>query len=330
MSTRANPTAIGLFLIGALAIVIIGVAVLASATWFQSRTTFLSFFPESVNGLENGAPVKFQGVPVGRITAINIQIDPRDDSFQVPVEYEIDLPRLTTSRGTFVNLEDTVVLQQQIKKGLRAQLQMESFVTGVLYLELSYRLDSTPPRLYATDTTLYPQIPSSPSLMAAIGGGAGSLLSEMLKILNRVNGMLADVNMREINTAVVQSSKAVQQLVESPDLRATLREMPGTTAQLNRTLAEAERLASRAGVALDSLQPGVKGASTEAVATLQELRRTLEQAQSLLSADTGPGYALTGALTSMREAADALRVLINSLEQNPDMLIRGKKPPVKR
>ncbi len=330
MSARANPTAIGLFLLGVLAIVIVGVAVLASATWFQSRTTFISFFPESVNGLENGAPVKFQGVPVGRITAINIQIDPRDDSFEVPVEYEIDLPRLTTSRGTFVNLKDTLVLQQQIKKGLRAQLQMESFVTGVLYLELSYRLDSAPPRLYATDTTLYPQIPSTPSLMAAIGGGAGSLLSEMLKILNRVNGMLSDVNMREINTAVVQSAKAVQQLVDSPELRATLREMPGTTAQLNRTLAEAERLASRAGVALDSIQPGVQGASTEAVATLRELRKTLEEAHGLLSADTGAGYALTGALTSLQEAADALRMLINSLEQNPEMLIRGKKPPAKR
>jgi paraquat-inducible protein B len=68
MSMRANPTAIGLFLLGVLVIAIAGTAVLASATWFQQRTTFVSFFPESVNGLENGAPVKFQGVPVGSVT----------------------------------------------------------------------------------------------------------------------------------------------------------------------------------------------------------------------------------------------------------------------
>src|SRR6476661_9974291 len=68
MSARANPTAVGLFLLGALVIAIIGTAVLASGTWFQSNTTFISFFPESVNGLANGAPVKFQGVPVGRVT----------------------------------------------------------------------------------------------------------------------------------------------------------------------------------------------------------------------------------------------------------------------
>lgn len=330
MSTRANPKAIGLFLLGALVIAIAAVAVLASATWFQDRTTFISFFPESVNGLENGAPVKFQGVPIGRVTAINIQIDPRDDSFQVPVEYEIDLPRLTTSRGTFVNLADSLVLQTQIKKGLRAQLQMESFVTGVLYLELSYRLDSAPPRLYATDSTVFPQLPTYPSLMSAIGGGAGSILSEMVKILNKVNGLLGEVNAREINAAVVQSAKAVEELVSAPELRATMRQMPGATAQLNRTLAEAQRLAARATVAIDSIQPGVKGASTEAVATLQALRKTLDDTQGLLSADAGPGYALTGALTSLREAADALRVLITSLEQNPDMLIRGKKPPERK
>lgn len=330
MSERANPTAIGAFALGAIAITILGVAVLASATWFQSRTTFVSFFPESVNGLENGAPVKFQGVPVGRVTAINIQIDPRDDSFQVPVEYEIDLPRLTTSRGTFVNLEDPAVMERQIKKGLRAQLQMESFVTGVLYMELSYRLDSSPPRMFETDSTRHPQIPTTPSLMASIGGGAGSLLSEILKILNRVNSMLGDVNVREVNAAVMQSAKAVEALVTSASLTATMREMPGAAVQLKRTLAEAERLASRAGVVLDSVGPSVTGASTEAVTTLRELRKTLEEAHGLLSADTGPGYALTGALTSMREAADALRILISALEQNPEMLLRGKKPPHQR
>jgi paraquat-inducible protein B len=329
MSLRANPTAIGLFLLGALAIAIAGTAVLASATWFQDNTTFISYFPESVNGLDNGAPVKFQGVPVGRVTGINIEIDQRDNSFLVPIEYEIDLPRLTTPRATYVNLADTLVLKQQIAKGLRAQLQMESLVTGVLYLELSYRMDSTPPRLQ-TSATPWPEIPTVPSLMSSIGGGAGSLLTELMRILRRVNTMLGDVNTREINAAVVKAAKAVETLVSSPEIRATLRQMPGATEQLNRTLAEAEKLAARASVAIDSIQPGVKGASTEAVATLQALRKTLDETHGLLSADSGPGYALTDALKSLREAADALKLLITSLEQNPDMLIRGKRPPDKK
>jgi paraquat-inducible protein B len=325
MSLKANPTAIGAFLIGALAIAVGGVAVLASGTWFRQLPVFISYFPESVNGLENGALVKFQGVPVGRVTAINIRIDQRDDSFQVPVEYEIDVPRLTTPAGTYVNLSDSVVMRQQIAKGLRAQLQMESFVTGVLYVELSYRRDSTPPRL--EQVTPYPEIPTTPSLQAAIGGGAGSILEKVVGILERVNGLLAELNMREINAAVSQSTKAVQELLTSPELRATLREMPATTAQLQRTMAETERLASRVTAAIDPLQSQMNGVSTEATATLRALQRTLEETHGLLSADTGPGYALTGALTSLRDAAEALKVLVNSLEKNPDMLLRGRKPP---
>ncbi len=329
MSTRANPTTIGFFLLGALVIAIAGTFILASPTWFQDRPTFISFFPESVNGLENGAPVKFQGVPVGRVTGINIEIDRRDDSFQVPVEYEVDLTRLTTPRGTFVNLSDTLVLRQQIAKGLRAQLQMESFVTGVLYVELSYRSDSTPPKLEQR-ATMWPEIPVAPSLMAAIGGGAGSLLGEVMKIMNKVNGMLGDVNVREVNAAVVQSAKAVQLLVESPELRATLSRLPGATAQLNSTMAEAQKLAARASQAIDPMQTQVADVSTEAISTLQALRKTLDETHGLLSADTGPGYELTGALKSLREAADALKVLITALEQNPDMLLRGKKSPTNR
>ena len=83
MSIRANPTAIGLFMIGATVLTVGGTATLASTAWFDKQTKFISFFPESVNGLENGAPVKFQGVPVGAVTALGIQIDQRDKTFQV-------------------------------------------------------------------------------------------------------------------------------------------------------------------------------------------------------------------------------------------------------
>lgn len=326
MSRRANPTTIGLFLVGALVLTVLAVATLASTAWFQRRTTFIAFFPESVNGLETGAPVKFQGVPVGTVTDIMIQINQQEKSFQVPVKFEVDLPRLTTHLGTYVNLRDSVVLRQQIENGLRAQLQMESIVTGLLYIELAYRTDSTPPRL-ANASDEWPEIPTTPSLMAAIGGGAGSVLSEVMKILNRVNDMLAEVNLPEINRAVVQSARAIEELVASPEIKAALKEIPGLTEQINQTMTDVGRLANRAEAAIDPMTTQITGASTEAIATLQSLRKTLDETQGLLSADAGTGYALQSALTSMREAADALRLLIKSLEQNPDMLLRGKKPP---
>jgi paraquat-inducible protein B len=324
MSMRANPTAIGLFMIGAVILAVAGTATLASTAWFQKRSTFISFFQESVNGLENGAPVKFQGVPVGTVTELLIQIDERDKTFQVPVEYEIDLTRLTTQLGTFVNLSQPPVLGRQIADGLRARLQLESVVTGQLYIELSYNPDAAPPE-FESRPTAWPEIPTTPSLMAALGTGAGSLVADMMRVLFQVNQMLADMDMPGINAAVVASAEAVERLVDSPEIRTALEQIPGMTSQVNRTMAEFELLAGRAGTAIDGLQ--LEATNAEMLATVQALRRTVEETHGLLSTDSGLGYGMQQTLASLREAADALRLLATSLEQNPDMLIRGKKPP---
>jgi paraquat-inducible protein B len=326
MSIRANPTAIGLFLIGAIVLAVTGTAVLASATWFEKRTTFVSFFQESVNGLEKGAPVKFQGVPVGTVTRILIQIDERDKTFQVPVEYEIDLTRLTTQLGSFVDLDDDAVLQQQIADGLRAQLQAESLVTGQLYIELSYRTDPAPPELERRPIAL-PEIPTMPSLMAALGTGAGSLVEDMMRVLFQVNEMLAEVDMPAINAAVVASAQAVERLVDSPEIRDAFEQVPGIASQMNQTMAEVQLLAERAGAAIDPLQMQIEGTTNEMVSVLQALRHTLEETHGLLSTDSDLGYGAQQALESLRDAAEAIRLLANSLEQNPDMLLRGRKPP---
>lgn len=329
MSVRANPTAIGLFLIGAIVLAIGGTAVLASITWFEDRSTFVSFFQESVNGLENGAPVKFQGVPIGSVTGILIQIDQRDKTFQVPIQYEIDLKRLTTQLGTYVDLGNPAVMRQQIADGMRAQLQMESIVTGQLYIELSYKSDPAPAEL-ATRATRYPEIPTSPSLMAALGTGAGSLVADMMRVLFQVNQMLADVDVPEINAAVVASAEAVERMVNSPEIIAALAQVPIMTEQVNRTMVQIEALVASADAVINPMQAQFSNTNTELVATLQALRRTAEDTHALLSTDSGLGYGLQEALASLREASDALLLLATSLEQNPDMLIRGRKPPEDR
>jgi paraquat-inducible protein B len=268
--------------------------------------------------------VKFQGVPVGAVTGLGIQIDQRDKTFQVPVEYEIDLTRLTTQMGSFVNLADKAVLRRQIADGLRAGLGMESIVTGQLYIELSYKDDAKPPELESR-ATAWPEIPTTPSLMAALGTGAGSLVDDLMKVLFQLNQMLADVNMPEINRAVVASANAVESLMESPEITAALREVPGMTAQMNKTLAAVALMSTQAGAAVGPLQVSVETTTTEMANTLKELRRMLEQTHGMLSADSGLGHDMQQAMVSLAQAADALRALATALEQNPDMLLRGKK-----
>ncbi|MHB1311193.1 MAG: MlaD family protein [Gemmatimonadaceae bacterium] len=326
MSIRANPTSIGLFLIGAIILAIAGTAVLAGNTWFRNKTTFVSYFRESVNGLEVGAPVKFQGAPVGEVTKILIQIDGRDKTFQVPVEYEINITRLRTGRGTYVDLGSRPVLKRQITDGLRAQLQMQSIVTGQLYVELTYRKDAQPPRFERRETK-WPEIPTTPSLMAALGTDAGSIVADVVKVLFKVNQMLASIDMPAINAAVVGSARSVQRLADAPELRAAMKEIPAMTAQLNRTLARVDTLAATAGAANDPMAADLKVATREMSATMLALHKTIDDTHGLLSTDSGLGYGVEEALVNLKEATSALRQLLNALDQNPDMLLRGKKPP---
>jgi paraquat-inducible protein B len=325
VSARANPSTIGLFMVGGILIAIVGTAMLAGNSWFRNHTTFASYFRESVNGLVVGAPVKFQGAPVGKVTKMLIQIDQQDKTFQVPVEYEIDVKLLRTELGAYVDLKQPAVLQQQIADGLRAQLQMESIVTGQLYVELTYRREAKPPILESR-VTRWPEIPTTPSLMAALGTDAGSVVADVVKVLKRVNEMLETVNMKEINSAVVATAQSVQQLVTAPELRATMKEMPATLAQLNRTMARVDTLAATTGAAVDPMAADLKIATKEMATTLQSLRKTIDDTHGILSTDSGLGFGMEGALINLKDATNALRLLLNSLEQNPDMLLRGKKP----
>lgn len=329
MSIRANPTAIGAFIIGAAVIAIAGLAVLASATWFQNKSTFVSYFSESVNGLEYGAPVKFQGVPVGNVTEMEIEIDRMGKSFNVPVHFDIDLKKLQTLRGSYVNLNDPAVLQAQVADGLRVRLQMESMVTGQLYVELSYNADAPPPETEVR-VTQYPQLPTAPSLRSALGTGAGSVVQDVVKVLFQVNQLLSEIDMPEINAAVVSTAQAVQRLVNAPEIRQALADVPVATAQVTRTMVAVEKLALTADSAIGPLGVQAERATSELATALQALRRTLEQTEGLLSMDSGIGFELQGALASLKEAADALQLLTTTLEQSPDILLRGKKPPVRR
>jgi paraquat-inducible protein B len=58
------------------------------------------------------------------------------------------------------------------------------------------------------------------------------------------------------------------------------------------------------------------------------MRRTMKEVDQTLSTDSGVGYQMNEALLNLSKAAEALRVLVRSLEQNPSMFIRGKQEPV--
>ena len=95
MSKKANPTLIGVFVLGAAALVVIGLLTWSSGVFAPARDTYVLYFDGSVKGLDIGAPVLIRGVRVGSVTDIQVQIEPDPAQlFSVPVFIQIEPERI--------------------------------------------------------------------------------------------------------------------------------------------------------------------------------------------------------------------------------------------
>lgn len=340
MSRRANPTSIGLFVVGAIVLALLGVGALGSNWFWTSRTTFVSYFNESVNGLDVGAPVKFKGVPIGEVSDVKIRIDLEDETFQVPVQYAIDLEPVTDTTGMPINLDNPELLQDQIERGLRAQLQLESFVTGQLYVELTYVSDPET-AVQVRREAPYPEIPTELSPLARLGEGASGLVTSLqqfdvtrlnenlMTLLVNANEKLEALDTEEVSRTTVSTIESIQALVESEEVRTTLQDMPEATDRLNQTLGDTQELIDRLNESVDPTTQELQKTGEELRATLEQMRRTLEDVDRSLSTDSGLGYQVDEVVSNLAEVTEALRVLLRSLEQNPGMFLRGRQeaPP---
>src|SRR5689334_21039375 len=137
MKQTVSPTVIGAFVLGALALLVSGIIAFGSGQFFRHTKEFVLYFDGSVNGLRVGAPVKIKGVEIGAVKDIRLQLDQGAELNKIPVIVEIDLEKLT-SRGSVraaAAAVDREALQKVIvDRGLRGQLEMESLVTGLLYV----------------------------------------------------------------------------------------------------------------------------------------------------------------------------------------------------
>jgi paraquat-inducible protein B len=144
VTQRANPKWIGAFVLGAVALVVIGVLLLGGAKFLTEKRTFVAYFEGSVKGLNIGAPVEFQGVRIGSVTDIQLQFLTEDLELRIPVFLQFE-PGKISQVGAHVDPQQRF-LKPLVERGLRAQLEMQSIVTGQLIVQLGFHPD-TPIRL---------------------------------------------------------------------------------------------------------------------------------------------------------------------------------------
>jgi paraquat-inducible protein B len=98
MAKQIHKTVIGGFVVSVIVMLIVGVIILGGGKMFKKTWTYVLFFEKSVKGLSVGAPVVFNGVKIGSVSNVIINVDLDKVEFSIPVIIEID-PSLMTLKG---------------------------------------------------------------------------------------------------------------------------------------------------------------------------------------------------------------------------------------
>ena len=242
--SKANPVIIGAFVVGGLVLAIAGVIVFGSGRLFSNTMTFVLYFPGTVDGLAVGAPVKLKGVEIGSVTDIRLRFGAaqvgeltREEVVQgirIPVIIEIDRDKLYSEGVGLRDMSNPEQLRQLIDLGLRAQLNTQSLVTGLLFIQLSFQPDQ-PPVLVLPPGSLPPEIPTIPTSLA-------QLQAELQSVVQKLQEMHFD----ELVKSAIATFDGITKLVQEPGLQRTIAGLPDTLTNLNETLTGVRELAAGA------------------------------------------------------------------------------------
>ena len=335
MSAKTNKTMIGGFVLGAVALALGAIVALGSGTFFTKTYRCIMFFPNSVGGLEVGAPVVFRGVPIGSVKEISIEADPTHLKFYIPVVVEIlgGKIKLTGKPGEKdTSLADARkedpgnLLAQLVDKGLRAQLVTQSFVTGQLAVSLDLMPD-TPLRLVGhSDIAEIPTVPST---------------------FEKLTETIKQLPLQELVDRLIGAVTGIETLVNSPQLKALpgkidatlntgntlLQEIRDKVGPLAKNLDEAITNFGELAKHLDTRSEGLSSAAKTTLGsldtTLKDSRSAINNFQKIVNSNSPTVTDLNRALAEIANAARAIREFASFLERHPEALIQGKGAPRK-
>jgi paraquat-inducible protein B len=333
MSKASNPATIGAFVIGAIALLVVAVLVFGGSELFAKKLQAVSYFPGSVKGLRVGSNVTFRGVRIGYIESIQILGDV--DTLETVVEVVMEISRDSftfTSEGRILDqgTRPDLDIQDAINAGLRAQLNLDSFVTGQLLVDLDF-LPETPP-IYRSENPPYVEIPIVPS--------------DIQQALERFRGFVEDfrekVDVDKLFSDIQNIISGLEKLVNSPDIEESLaglnrfindedtQELTGSlriaVSDLRATLQDARQLVNNADAQIEPVVDQLLPAISRLDSLLKTGEETLSAASMQIKGESELSYELTKTLSEVQGAARSLRLFLDYMERNPEALIRGKQP----
>ena len=259
----------------------------AQASGYSTKLAFVTYFESSVRGLVRGAPVEFFGIQVGTVSSVALQLNPATGDARVRVRLEVQPERIMNEDE--VKTDDTMdATRRLVQRGMRAQLQTASYLTGQRVVALDFVPNPRPANVVTEGGDIV--LPSQ-------GGGLDNILVAASDIAGKLDRLPLDQIGQNLNSALRSASGAmnsVQDLVKRTDagLTPTLRRLPEITAGLQDAVAKAGR---------------TFGSIEASYGNNSQFQRELERA-----------------MTQVGDTARSIRLLADFLDRHPEALIRGR------
>ena len=314
---RANATIIGAFVLGAIVLLVAGILFFGSGTLLQKRIAVVSFFHGSVAGLQVGAPVTFRGVPVGEVKAIGIRIDPTTRASIIQVDMRL-WPDKVSIYGPRTATDDKLV-PALVAEGLSAQLARQSFVTGLLNVDLDFRPGNQASRF-----------------------GAEAGVAEVPTIQSQYDALtkkLEDVDIEGAIRSVQRTLGNLDAVLTTPELKQAIKELPGAVTSVRHAAQTIDREVtqlSRAGrddlasatAALRQTLASVDSLATdldrEAANTLGRANTAIDATNAVVDPNGRTMIQVHHAIDDIAATAARLRSFVDRVDRDPSILIRGR------
>jgi paraquat-inducible protein B len=270
-------------------------------------------------------------VKVGSVTNINILYDVTNQDLRIPVHIEVDLDKFQIVSGA----RSASNIKALIDRGLRAQLQVQSLLTGQVNVDLAFHPE-TPITLVGTEPGVI-EVPTIPSDIALLKADLTSVLdkisklpldqiaSELLDTVKAAKGLVADIDAQAKPTFENLNRVLDQANLTLKEARSRLELRDGEPMQnLNNALVDARRLVDNVNDQVAPLSEDAKKALKSMNAAFDQAQRTLQVVQSSISPDSTLYFEVNRTLRDIQAMSNSIRTFADYLQRHPDALLAGK------
>ncbi len=315
MPVERSYARLGLFLVVALAVFVATALLFVQRARSRAVIELVTYTTENVSGIDVSSPVRYRGVPLGRVT--EVRVDPRSSTIQI--DFEVFLDRLNTVGANVKEIRKTADLQGMFPK-LRAQV-IGNPVTGEAYLLLDSP-ENPPPPLALGFKPDRAYIPSMPTTLASIRDRVPEVLERAeatLQVLETIVGRIPD-SLDRSDRFFTNIERIVRES-DLPALSADSRKFfASTSVQIEQIATELDDVIGQHGKLMTLVEDARSALKTADLPATNQAARTAAEQTSLAADD------LRRSLPALRESLQQLRDLARQLNEQPESVVYGPRP----